>query len=73
MKSPPGGYFGYCNPISCLNVSHLYYRYIIEAIGLSRLENQPQPPRILCLALLETFNLDTAIMSPLDAITASSN
>ncbi|MFO7088888.1 hypothetical protein B9R42_05920 [Arthrospira platensis PCC 7345] len=24
LKSPPGGYFGYCNPISCLNVSHFF-------------------------------------------------
>ncbi|MFO7092402.1 hypothetical protein B9T16_25945 [Arthrospira sp. PCC 8006] len=27
MKSPSGSYFGYCNPISCLNVSHLNMHY----------------------------------------------
>ncbi|MDT9185732.1 MAG: hypothetical protein P5700_23570, partial [Arthrospira platensis PCC 7345] len=37
LKSPPGGYFGYCNPISCLNVSHQIIEYSIEYLMLAQL------------------------------------
>ncbi|BAI93525.1 hypothetical protein NIES39_O02760 [Arthrospira platensis NIES-39] len=34
LDSPPGGYFGYLNPISCLNVSHLQLLIIGGGAGL---------------------------------------